>query len=53
MLFETYVPVEQEMIVTVIMTAFSMFTRFWWTPTHLQSKPSSNFALRHRLPKLV
>ena len=49
MLFAAYIPVEQE----VIMIAFSIFTRFWCTPTHIQSKPSSNFALTHGLPKLV
>jgi len=53
MLFAAYIPVEQEVIVTVIMIAFSIFTRFWCTPTQVQSKPSSSFALRHRLPKLV
>ena len=25
----------------------------WYIPTHVQSKPSSDFALRQRLPKLV
>jgi len=31
-----------------------IFTRFWCTPTHVRSKPWSDFALlRHRLPKLV
>jgi len=29
MLFAAYIPVEQEVIVTVIMIAFSIFTRFW------------------------
>ena len=46
MLFAAYIPVEQEVIVTVNMVAFSIFTRFWCTSTHIQSKPSSNFALR-------
>jgi len=53
MLFTAYIPVEQEVIVIVIMIAFFIFTRFWCTPTYIQSKPSSNFALRHGLPKLV
>jgi len=53
MLFAAYIAVEQEVIVTVIKIACSVFTRFWCTPTHIQSKPSSNFALRHGLPKLV
>jgi len=46
MLFAAYIPVEQEVTVTVIMVAFSIFTRFWCASTHIQSKPSSNFALR-------
>ena len=30
----------------------TVFTRFWCTPTqHVQSNPSSDFALRHCLPK--
>jgi len=34
--------------------AYTAFTRFWCTPTqHVQPKPSSDFALRHWLPKLV
>jgi len=53
MLFAAYIPIEQEVIVTVIMIAFSIFTRFWCTPTHIQSEPSSSFALRHGLSKLV
>ena len=40
MLFADYIAVEQEVIVTVIMIAFSIFSRFWCTPTHIQSKPS-------------
>jgi len=31
MLSAAYIPVEQEVIVTVIMIAFSIFTRFWCT----------------------
>jgi len=46
MLFAAYIPVEQEVIVTVIMTVFSIFTRFWCTPTRIQSQPSSDFALK-------
>jgi len=45
MLFTVYFLVEQEVIVTVTMTAFSIFACFWCTPTHIQSKPRSNFAL--------
>ena len=48
MVFAAYIPVEQEVIVTVIMNAVSIFTCFWCTRTHIQSKPRSNFALRHR-----
>jgi len=53
MRFVAYIPVEQEVIVTVIMIAFSIFAHFWCTLTQIQSKPSSNFASRHGLPKLV
>jgi len=45
MLFAAYIAVEQEVIVAVIMIVFSIFRRFWCTATHIQSKPSSNFAL--------
>jgi len=47
----TNISVEQEVIVAAIKIVLFMFTRFWHTPTHVQSKPSSMFALRHRLPK--
>ena len=40
-------------IVTVITIGLFIFTRFWCTPTHVKSKPSSDFASRHWLPKLV
>jgi len=49
MLFAAYIASEQE----VSMIAFSTFTRFWCTPIHVKSKPSSDFALRQGLPKLV
>jgi len=38
----------------VIVIAVFIFTRFWCTaPTHVQSKPSYDLALRHPLPKQV
>jgi len=53
MLFVAFIPVKYEVIVTVVMIAFSIFMRFWCTPTLIKSKLSSNFALRHGPPKLV
>jgi len=38
--------VEQEVIVAAIVIALFIFTRFWYTLTHFQSKQSSNFAQR-------
>ena len=49
--FSANIAVEQRVIVVVIMIALLIFTRFWCTPPHVQSKPSSDFALRHGLPK--
>jgi len=49
MLFSADIAVEQGVIVIALL----IFTRFWCTPTHFQSKSSSNFALRHRLLKQV
>jgi len=46
MLFSVKTAVEQG-VVTAIMIALFIFPRFWCTPTHVQSKPSSDFALRH------
>jgi len=48
MLFAAYIAVEQE----VIMIAFSTFTRFWCTPTHVKSKPSSDFWFKTRTPEV-
>jgi len=45
------IAVEQEVIGTTIKTALFIIARFWYTPTHVQSKPSSKFAPIHRLPK--
>jgi len=45
MLFAAIIAVEQEVIVDAITMAFSIFTRFWHAPTHVQSKPSSDCAL--------
>jgi len=45
------IAVEQGVIVAAIAIALFVFTRFWCTPAHVQSEPSSNFALRHPLPK--
>jgi len=49
--FSANIAVEQGVIVAVILIALFIFTHFWCTPTHVQSKPSSDFAPRHRLPK--
>jgi len=51
MLLSTNIVFEQGVIVAVVVIALFIFTRFWCTPTHVQSKRSSGFALRHRLPK--
>jgi len=51
MLFSANVAVEQGVIVTAIAIAFFMFTLFWCTPTHVQSKPSCSLSLKHRHPK--
>jgi len=51
MLFADNIAVDHEVIVAAIVIALFIFTRFWCTPTHVQSKSSSNFSLRHRLPK--
>jgi len=46
MLLAANIAVEQEVIVASIRIALFIFTRFWYTPAHVQSKPSSKFALR-------
>jgi len=51
MLFAVNITVEQGVIVAVIVIALFVFTRLWCTPTHVQSKSSSDFGQRHRLPK--
>jgi len=53
MLFPATIAVEQEVIVAAVTIAVFIFARFWYTPTRVQSKPSRDFALRHRLPKQV
>jgi len=45
------IAVEQEVTVNAIKIPLFIFTRFWHAPAHVQSKPSSKFALRHRLLK--
>jgi len=51
MLFSANITVEQAVIVAVIMIALFIFTLLRCTKTQVQSNPSSEFALRHRLPK--
>jgi len=46
MLFVANVAVEQEVIVTAIMIALFIFKRFCCMPAQVESKPSSDFALR-------
>jgi len=46
MLLAAYISVEQEAIVRAITISLFIFTRFWCSPTHVQSTPSSKFALR-------
>jgi len=53
MRFSANIAVEQGVIVAVIVIAFSIFTRFWCTPTHVQSKSSSDFDSRSRSTKLA
>jgi len=48
MLYATNVAVEQAVFAPAIMIALLIFTRFWCTPPHRQSKASSDFSLRHR-----
>jgi len=40
------IAVEQKVTVTGIKIALFIFTCFWCSPTHVQSKPSSKFPLR-------
>jgi len=51
MLFSANIAVEQGVIVAVIMIALFIFTLLRFTETRVQSNPSSEFALRYRLPK--
>jgi len=44
MLFAVNIVVEQEVIVDAITMAFFIFTRFWCTPTHVESKESSDLS---------
>jgi len=47
------IAVEQEVTVNAVKIVLFIFTRFWHTVTHVPSKASSKFALRHRLAKWV
>ena len=51
--FAVNIAVEKKVIVAAIMIALFILTCYRCTPmaTHVQSKPSSSFALRHRLPE--
>jgi len=51
MLSAVNITVEQEVIVAGIKIALFRFTRFWCTQTHVQSKPSREFALTFWPPK--
>ena len=53
MLFSTNIAVEQGVIVAIIGIALFIFTLFRCTTTRVQLNPSSEFALRHQLPKYV
>jgi len=53
MLSSANIAFEQKVIVAAIMIAIFIFIRFWYIPTQVQSKPSRDFAPRHRLPKQV
>jgi len=53
MLFSANIAVEQGVIMGVIVIAFFIFTRFWCTPTHVQSKSSSDIDSRSRSTKLA
>jgi len=48
MLFAANIAVEQEVLVPTIIIALFISTRLWCIPAQVQSKPSSDFALRHR-----
>jgi len=51
MFFSANLAFEQEIVVVAITIAIFIFTRFWYTPTHVQSKSSSDFALWQPLLK--
>jgi len=55
MLFAAKIEADREPIVAAITIVRFVFTRFWCTPTHVRSKPSSDFALSlyslNQLPK--
>jgi len=50
MLLTANITVDQEVILTAIEIAQFIFTRFWYPSAHVQSKTSSKFTLRHRIP---
>jgi len=49
MIFPANIAVEQRVMMVAIVIAFFIFTRFRYTPSHVQSKPSSYFSLRQGL----
>jgi len=51
MLFSTNIAVQQGVIVAVITIALFIFTLLQCTKTRVHSNPTSEFALRHQLPK--
>jgi len=50
MLIAANISLEQKVIVAASTIALLIFTCFWCTPTHVQSR-TSYFALKHRLRK--
>jgi len=51
LLFPGNIAVEQNVVAYGIIIALFIFTYFWCTQPHFRSNPSSDFAIRHRLPK--
>ena len=49
MIFPANIAVEQRVMMVAIVIAFFIFTRFRYTPSHVQWKPSSCFSLRQGL----
>jgi len=48
MLLAANIALEQEVIVAGIPMTLFIIRRVWYTPTHIQSKPSIDFVLRLR-----